>query len=85
MRTGLRLARTRETLGVVLIEARSLLKDSGGFESCPVRTISGKPALERDHIEFAGKVFGDLPETTFRGFARGLDSVLARLRELLAA
>ena len=41
-------------------------------------------ALERDHIEFASKLFSELPETTFRGYARGLDAVLARLRELLA-
>jgi DNA-binding MarR family transcriptional regulator len=40
-------------------------------------------ALERDHIEFASKLFGNLPETTYRGFARGLDAVLGRLRELL--
>ena len=42
-------------------------------------------ALERDHIEFARKLFGDLPETTYRGFTRGLDTVLGRLRELLDA
>jgi hypothetical protein len=42
-------------------------------------------ALEHDHIEFACKLFGDLPDTTYRGFARGLDSVLGRLRELLDA
>jgi DNA-binding MarR family transcriptional regulator len=42
-------------------------------------------ALERDHIEFATKLFGDLPETTFRNFTRGLDAVLARLRDLLAS
>lgn len=42
-------------------------------------------ALEDDHIEFARKLFDDLPDTTYRGFARGLDSVLARLRELLDA
>jgi DNA-binding MarR family transcriptional regulator len=41
-------------------------------------------ALERDHIEFASKLFGALPETTFRGFTRGLDAVVARLRELVA-
>jgi DNA-binding MarR family transcriptional regulator len=42
-------------------------------------------ALEHDHIEFARKLFGDLPDPTYRGFARGLDTVLARLRELLDA
>ena len=42
-------------------------------------------ALERDHIEFARKLFGDMPDATYRGFARGLDTVLARLRELLDA
>jgi DNA-binding MarR family transcriptional regulator len=42
-------------------------------------------ALERDHIEFARKLFGDLPDTTYRGFARGLDGVLDRLHELLDA
>jgi DNA-binding MarR family transcriptional regulator len=42
-------------------------------------------ALERDHIEFARKLFGDLSDTSYRGFARGLDTVLARLRELLDA
>jgi DNA-binding MarR family transcriptional regulator len=42
-------------------------------------------ALERDHIEFATKLFGDLPETTFRNFTRGLDAVLARLRDVLAS
>ncbi len=41
-------------------------------------------ALERDHIELAGRLFGDMSPTTFRGFTRGLDAVLARLRELLA-
>ena len=40
-------------------------------------------ALERDHIELAGKLFGDMPASTFRGFTRGLDAVLARLRDLL--
>jgi DNA-binding MarR family transcriptional regulator len=40
-------------------------------------------ALERDHIQLAGRLFGDMSETTFRGFTRGLDAVLARLRELL--
>lgn len=40
-------------------------------------------ALERDHIEFASRLFGELPDATFRGFARGLDAVVARLRELL--
>jgi DNA-binding MarR family transcriptional regulator len=40
-------------------------------------------ALERGHSEFARKLFGDLPDTTYRGFARGLDTVLGRLRELL--
>jgi DNA-binding MarR family transcriptional regulator len=40
-------------------------------------------ALERDHIQLAGKLFGDMSATTFRGFTRGLDAVLARLRELL--
>jgi DNA-binding MarR family transcriptional regulator len=40
-------------------------------------------ALDRDHIEFATKLFGDLPETTFRNFTHGLDAVLARLRALL--
>jgi DNA-binding MarR family transcriptional regulator len=41
-------------------------------------------SLERDHIELAGQLFGDMSATTFRGFTRGLDAVLARLRELLA-
>jgi DNA-binding MarR family transcriptional regulator len=40
-------------------------------------------ALERDHIHLAGRLFGDMSSTTFRGFTRGLDEVLARLRELL--
>ena len=40
-------------------------------------------ALERDHIEFATKLFADLPETTLRNFTKGLDAVLARLRDLL--
>jgi DNA-binding MarR family transcriptional regulator len=42
-------------------------------------------ALERVHKEFASKLFGDLPETTFRRFECGLDAALARLRELLAS
>ena len=37
--------------------------------------------LERDHVEFARKLFADLPETTYQGFSRGLDAVLGRLRE----
>lgn len=41
-------------------------------------------ALERDHIELATRLFGDMSESTFRGFTRGLDAVLVRLRELLA-
>ena len=41
-------------------------------------------ALERDHIELAGMLFGDMPASTFRGFTRGLDAVLARLRDILA-
>jgi len=41
-------------------------------------------ALERDHIRFARDLFGEMPETTFRGFVRGLDVLLARLHELLA-
>jgi DNA-binding MarR family transcriptional regulator len=41
-------------------------------------------ALERDHIDLARKLFGDMPETTFRGFTRGLDTVLERFREVLA-
>ncbi|MBV9604777.1 MAG: MarR family transcriptional regulator [Solirubrobacterales bacterium] len=44
------------------------------------RTAKG---LERDHIELAGKLFGDMPATTFRGFTRGLDVVLARLHEIV--
>jgi DNA-binding MarR family transcriptional regulator len=40
-------------------------------------------ALERDHIKLADQLFGDMSATTFRGFTRGLDAVLARLRELL--
>jgi DNA-binding MarR family transcriptional regulator len=40
-------------------------------------------ALERDHRELARQVFGDMPATTFRGFTRGVDAVLARLRELM--
>lgn len=40
-------------------------------------------ALERDHIELARKLFDDMPATTFRGFTRGLDAVLGRLREAL--
>jgi DNA-binding MarR family transcriptional regulator len=40
-------------------------------------------ALERDHIEFATKLFADLPETTLRNFTKGLDAVLARLGDLL--
>lgn len=39
-------------------------------------------ALERDHIHLARELFGDMPETTFRGFVRGLDAVLTRLYEL---
>ena len=41
-------------------------------------------ALERDHVQLADRLFGDMSETTFRGFIRGLDPVLARLRELLS-
>ncbi len=41
-------------------------------------------ALERDHIALAHKIFDDMPATTFRGFTRGLDEVIARLRETLA-
>jgi DNA-binding MarR family transcriptional regulator len=41
-------------------------------------------ALERDHIQLAGQLFGDMSATTFRGFSRGLDAVLARLRELMS-
>lgn len=40
-------------------------------------------ALERDHADLARNLFGDMSVTTFRGFTRGLDAVLARLRELL--
>jgi DNA-binding MarR family transcriptional regulator len=40
-------------------------------------------ALERDHRELARQLFGDMSPTTFRGFTRGLDAVLARLRELM--
>jgi DNA-binding MarR family transcriptional regulator len=39
--------------------------------------------LERDHRELARQLFGDMPATTFRGFTRGLDELLARLRELI--
>jgi DNA-binding MarR family transcriptional regulator len=42
-------------------------------------------ALDRDHIALARTLFGDMPATTFRGFIRGLDAVLVRLRETLAA
>lgn len=42
-------------------------------------------SLERDHIEFARKLFDALPETTFRNFTRGLDEVLAHLRELVGS
>jgi DNA-binding MarR family transcriptional regulator len=38
-------------------------------------------ALERDHIEFARTLFGDLSDATYRGFARGLEAVVGRLRE----
>jgi len=37
-------------------------------------------ALERDHVELARSLFADMPETTFRGFQRGLDAVVARFR-----
>lgn len=40
-------------------------------------------ALERDHIELATRLFGDMSASTFRGFTRGLDAVLERLRDLL--
>src|SRR5579864_4066069 len=49
-------------------------------------TKQGKRAaksLERDHIELALRLFDHMPATTFRGFTRGLDAVLARLRETL--
>jgi DNA-binding MarR family transcriptional regulator len=49
------------------------------------RGVQTAKTLERDHFELARKLFGDLPEPTHRGFARGLDAVLARLRELVAA
>lgn len=42
-------------------------------------------ALERDHIDLARELFGDMSPTTFRGFTRGLDAVLARLHGLLSA
>ncbi len=51
-------------------------------------TEQGKQAaktLERDHVELARKLFDDMPATTFRGLTRGLDAVLARLRETLLA
>jgi len=35
-------------------------------------------ALEQDHVRLARELFDGMPETTFRGFARGLDAVLAR-------
>ncbi len=41
-------------------------------------------ALERAHIELAHQLFDGMPATTFRGFSRGLDAVLASLRETLA-
>jgi len=41
-------------------------------------------ALERDHFQLAGRLFGDMSASTFHGFTRGLDAVLARLRELLS-
>ncbi len=41
-------------------------------------------ALERDHIELASRLFGGMSAATFRGFTRGLDAVVARLRELIA-
>lgn len=39
-------------------------------------------ALADDHVRFARELFGAMPESTFRGFTRGLDAVLARLRAL---
>jgi DNA-binding MarR family transcriptional regulator len=41
-------------------------------------------ALERDHIDLARKLFNAMPDTMFRGFTRGLDTLLARLYERLA-
>jgi DNA-binding MarR family transcriptional regulator len=41
-------------------------------------------ALERDHTALTDKLFGDMAASTFSGFTRGLDAVLARLHELLA-
>jgi DNA-binding MarR family transcriptional regulator len=35
-------------------------------------------ALEQDHVRLARELFDGMPEATFRGFARGLDTVLAR-------
>jgi DNA-binding MarR family transcriptional regulator len=49
------------------------------------RGASAARSLERDHIDLARKLFEDLAEPTFRNFTRGLDEVLARLRELLVS
>jgi DNA-binding MarR family transcriptional regulator len=40
-------------------------------------------ALERDHVRLARQLFDGMSETTFRSFTRGLDTVLARLHEML--
>jgi DNA-binding MarR family transcriptional regulator len=42
-------------------------------------------ALERDHIELARELFSGMSTTAFRDFAQGLDTVLARLHDLVAA
>jgi DNA-binding MarR family transcriptional regulator len=45
------------------------------------RTVA---ALERSRRDLARSLFAALPDARFRGFVKGLDDVLARLRELEA-
>jgi DNA-binding MarR family transcriptional regulator len=44
--------------------------------------VQAAKALEADHARFARELFTDMPDATFRGFIRGLDFVLVRLRGL---
>lgn len=41
--------------------------------------------LERDQEELSRLLFDAMPDDEFRGFVKGLDAVLTRLRELIAA
>jgi len=47
-----------------------------------IHSSGTRPSAKRSH-RVRKRLFGELPDATFRGFARGLDAVVARRRELL--